>query len=82
MALSPIQKFLFSPTINRIGLALGEILPPRLGRKVIGLVVRQLIKREDNEQVMAVRNNQCVISGGSLSDQQLNERVKQVYYSS
>jgi len=82
MALSPIQKFLFSPTINRIGLALGEILPPRLGRKVIGLVVRQLIKREDNEQVMAVRNNQWVISGGSLSDQQLNERVKQVYYSS
>lgn len=82
MASSPIQKFLFSPTINRIGLALGEILPPRLGRKVIGLVIQQLIKREDNEQVIAVRNNQWVISGGTLSDQQLSDRVKQVYFSS
>jgi KDO2-lipid IV(A) lauroyltransferase len=82
MASSQIQKFLFSPTINRIGLGLGEILPPRLGRKVIGLVIRQLIKREDNEQVIAVRNNQWVISGGTISGQQLNDRVKQVYFSS
>jgi KDO2-lipid IV(A) lauroyltransferase len=82
MASSPIQKFLFSPTINRIGLFLGELLPARLGRIVIRLVVQQLIKRGDNEQVIAVRKNQWVISDGMLSEQELNERVKQVYISS
>lgn len=82
MTPTSLQKFLFSPTINRIGLALGELLPPRLGKMVIGLVITQLINRKDNEQVIAVRKNQLVISGGTLSEEQLDARVKQVFYSS
>lgn len=76
------QKFLFSPTINRLGLFLGEILPPRAGKKVINLVINQILKNKTNEQILAVRKNQWIVSGGKLTEMELQERVKQVFYSS
>ena len=82
MASTSTQKFLFSPTVNKIGLLLGELLPPTMGKMVIRLVINQLIKRKDNEQVAAVRKNQWVVGDGLLSKQELDTRVKQVYFSS
>lgn len=76
------QNFLLSPSINRLGLFLGEILPPRAGRKVIALVVDQILKNKNNEQVLAVRKNQWVVGDGKLSEDELQNRVRQVYYSS
>ncbi len=76
------QNFLLSPSINRLGLFLGEKLPPRAGKKVISLVVDRIIKNKNNEQVNAVRNNQWVVSEGKLTEDELQNRVKQVYYSS
>jgi KDO2-lipid IV(A) lauroyltransferase len=82
MASTSTQKFLFSPTVNKIGLLLGELLPPTMGKMAIRLAINQLIKRKDNEQVAAVRKNQWVVGDGLLSKQELDTRVKQVYFSS
>jgi KDO2-lipid IV(A) lauroyltransferase len=82
MAGPALQKFLFSPTINRLGLLLGEALPPRLGRRVVTLITNRIVRRKDHEQVKAVRDNQWVVSGMKLSGKELNDRIRDVYYSS
>jgi KDO2-lipid IV(A) lauroyltransferase len=76
------QKLLFSPTMNRIGLHLGEALSPRLGRWIVKLLTNVISQRKNFEQIKAVRANQRVISGETLSEQALEKRVRQVYYSS
>ncbi|HSM24743.1 MAG TPA: hypothetical protein VK856_07775 [Anaerolineaceae bacterium] len=82
MAGSALQKILFSPTTNRIGLLLGETLPPKLGRKVVALITNRIAKRKDHEQIKAVRGNQWIVSGMKLSGMELNDRIRDVYYSS
>lgn len=77
-----VQKFLFSPTINRMGLLLGESLSPKAGKKLIDIIVKRIITRKNNEQVQAVRLNQWVVSEKKLTGQALETRVKQVYASS
>ncbi len=77
-----LQKFLFSPTVNRLGLFLGENLSPKMGDWVVSLVSNFITRRKKNPQVNAVRTNQWVVSGKSLQGNDLEERVKQVYKSS
>lgn len=79
--LSP-KKLLFSPTINRIGLYLGEALSPGAGKWLVKRLTHIISRRRNFEQIKAVRANQWVISGKTLSGQALDERVRQVYYSS
>jgi len=76
------QKLLFSPTMNRIGLHLGEALSPRAGNWVVNRLTNIISRKKKFEQIKAVRANQWVISGNTLSGQALDERVRQVYYSS
>jgi KDO2-lipid IV(A) lauroyltransferase len=76
------KKLLFSPTMNRIGLHLGEALSPRAGNWVVNRLTNIISRRKKFEQIKAVRANQWVISGNTLSGQALDERVRQVYYSS
>lgn len=81
LKISP-QKILFSPTINRFGLHLGEALSPKAGNWVVKQLTNFISRRKKFEQIKAVRANQWVISGQTLSEQALKERVRQVYYSS
>ncbi|PKO06415.1 MAG: hypothetical protein CVU41_06750 [Chloroflexi bacterium HGW-Chloroflexi-3] len=81
LKISP-QKILFSPTINRIGLHLGEALSPKAGSWVVKQLTNIISRRKKFEQILAVRANQWVISGSKLSGQALDDRVRQVYYSS
>ena len=78
----PFQNILYSPFINRVGLYLGEILSPRLGNWVVKLITNRIARRQNNEQVKAVKNNQWIVSGKQLSGKELDDRVWQVYYSS
>jgi KDO2-lipid IV(A) lauroyltransferase len=77
-----IQKFMFSPSVNHIGLILGETLSPRFGRGVVKFLTNIISRRRNFEQIKAVRSNQWMVSGGSLTGQALDERVRAVYYSS
>lgn len=79
---TPLQKLLFSPSINQIGLNLGEALSPKLGSGVVKFLTNFISRKKNHEQIKAVRLNQRVISGGSLTGKALDERVKAVYYSS
>jgi lauroyl/myristoyl acyltransferase len=81
LKISP-QKILFSPTINRIGLHLGEALSPKAGNWVVKKLTNIISRKKNFEQIKAVRANQWVISGQTLSEQALEERVREVYYSS
>ncbi len=79
--LSP-QKWLFSPTINRMGMLLGETLSPGAGKWVVKCFTNIISRRKNFDQIKAVRANQWVISKGELSGETLDERVRQIYYSS
>lgn len=81
LKISP-QKLIYSPTMNRLGMLLGEALSPSLGSWVVNRLTNIISRRKNFEQIKAVRANQWVISGNSLSGQALDDRVKQVYYSS
>ncbi len=77
-----LQDVLFSPFMNKFALWLGERVPPKAGywiTKQIGCVIAS---RKKATQVRAVRANQWVVSGKSLSASDLDERVKQVYINS
>lgn len=77
-----VQKLLFSPTMNRLGLFLGETLSPKMGNWIISLVTNQISRRKENEQVKAVRVNQWVVRGKTSNRKELDEIVKKVYQSS
>ncbi|MBE0687325.1 MAG: hypothetical protein IH585_15145 [Anaerolineaceae bacterium] len=76
------QKWLFSPTINRMGMLLGEALSPGAGKWVVKRLTNIISRRKNFDQIKAVRANQWVISRGELSEPAQDDRVRQVYYSS
>ena len=77
-----LQKFFYSPTVNRLGLFLGEVLPSKPGVGLVKLITWFITRRKNYDQVKAVRANQWVISGKTLTGKELDKRVKQVYMSS
>lgn len=79
---SRMQKFLLSPTINRIGLFLAENLKPKAAKWIIRLITNKLTHNRNNEQIRAVRSNQWMASGKKLSGAALDEQVERVYLSS
>ena len=81
LKISP-QKLLYSPAVNTVGMLLGEALSPSFGNWVVKLLTNIISRRKKFEQIKAVRANQWVISGNTLSGQSLDDRVRQVYYSS
>jgi phosphatidylinositol dimannoside acyltransferase len=62
-------------------LSLGKILPGRPGFWLADQVGKWIASLKQSEQVRTVRANQWVVSGGSLSKQQLDRAVQAVYRS-
>ncbi|PKO11963.1 MAG: hypothetical protein CVU39_26585 [Chloroflexi bacterium HGW-Chloroflexi-10] len=77
-----LQKILFSPTVNRMGLWLGEHLSPQWGYRLGSWVANAISRRKNAEQVRAVRANQWVLSGYQAGAVELDVMVKAVYLSS
>ena len=76
------QDLLNSPLVVGFALWLSRSLPPSAGFKLADTAGDWMAGRNHLEMVRAVRANQWVISGQTLSEQALKERVRQVYYSS
>jgi len=72
-------EFLISPFAVRLGLGLARLLPLGAGRWVgeqLGLIVA---RQRGSEKVRAVKANQWVVSGGTLSPAELEQRARAVY---
>ncbi len=77
-----LQDILFSPFMNKFALWLGEHVPPKAGYWITKQIGTIIASRKKAEQVRAVRANQWVVSAKSLSSDELDQRVKQVYINS
>lgn len=77
-----LQDILFSPFMNKFALWLGEHVPPKAGYWITKQIGTIIASRKKAEQVRAVRANQWVVSGKSLSSDELDQRVKRVYINS
>jgi len=77
-----MKNIFFSPTVNRIGMFLGEILPSKAGFQIVKLITTMIARKKDNDQIKAVRANQWMISGKTLSGDALTTQVRKVYISS
>jgi len=75
MAIS-LSRITDSPNAIRLVMALGHLLPRRLGHLVAGLVARQMAGRRDSPLVRAIRCNQWVVSGGTLEKAALCQAVQ------
>lgn len=62
-----------------LALGLGRTLPPSLGYRLAHLIADRIASRRNLSIVKAVRANQWVISGGTLSSEQLDRTVQEVF---
>ena len=64
-----------------VGLALGLArgLPPRAGYRVAYAVASWIAGHKDWDIVQAVRANQCIVSGDSFSEEQLDRAVQETF---
>ena len=76
------QDLLLSPTINKLGLWIGEHTSHRAGYWIARQLSQLIASRKNSRQVRAVRINQWVVSGKKLSGRELDEAVNKVYLSS
>lgn len=74
-----LREFLLSPTINKIGLWIGEHTPPKSGYWIAQQISALIARRTKSEQVRAVRLNQWMLSGKKMNTEQLDQAVKKVY---
>jgi lauroyl/myristoyl acyltransferase len=74
-----LQQVINSPYGVRLASLLGRGLPPRLGYAVAHLAAGQVVRRPDSALVRAVRANQWVARGESLSSQELDLAVREVF---
>lgn len=58
-----------------LGLFLSRILPPKAAYPFIQFLTGLVARQENSKIIQAIRANQSVISGGSLSNQQLAQRA-------
>jgi KDO2-lipid IV(A) lauroyltransferase len=77
-----LQDIFFSPFMNKFALWLGEHISPKVGYWITEKFGTFIASRKKTEQVRAVRSNQWVVSGKTLSSEALDRRVKQVYINS
>jgi len=68
---------------SRIGLgaafAFGRYCPPLIGYQLAQIFAARIAARQDLSMVRAVRANQWVVSQGSLTSQQLDQRVRDTF---
>jgi len=74
--------FISSPEINKLGIWIGETAPPKFGYWIAKQISSVISKQKNSEQVRAVRTNQWVLSGKTLSTSELDVAVSKVYKAS
>jgi KDO2-lipid IV(A) lauroyltransferase len=74
-----MQRFFNSAFGVSIGLALGRLLPPKLGYQLSAIGAKLLVKRAASPLVRAVRSNQSIIRGETASTDELDQAVEQVF---
>ncbi len=74
-----MQKFFNSSFGVSFGLALGRMIPPKLGYQLSGLTAKFLARKADSPMVQAVRVNQAVIRGLELDNSALDQAVIEVF---
>jgi KDO2-lipid IV(A) lauroyltransferase len=62
-----------------LALGLGRTLPPSLGYRLANLIADRIASRRNSPIAKAVRANQWVVSGGTLSSEQLDRSVQEVF---
>jgi len=64
---------------SRIGigliLAIGKLIPPKLGFKLADWVAKKIASRKDSQMVRALRANQWIVTGENLSSKELDVQV-------
>ena len=66
-----MQRFFRSSFGVNLGLALGRLLPPKLGYRLVAIGAKHLARRSDSPMVKAVRANQRVIRDGKLTPKEI-----------
>ena len=74
--------FISSPEINKLGIWIGEVAPPKFGYWVAKQISSVISRQKNSDQVRAVRANQWILSGKTLSASELDLAVKKVYLAS
>ncbi len=74
-----LQKFVTSRFGVGLGLAIGSVIPTQLGYRLGDWGTSKLANRIHSPMVQSVRQNQWVIRGGNLSQQELNQAVQEVF---
>ncbi|HNT55307.1 MAG TPA: hypothetical protein PKG95_11380 [Anaerolineaceae bacterium] len=77
-----LQRFSNSRFAVSLMLTLSQLMPRWLGRRLVDLVARLIVCQRETAMVQAIRANQWVLSGGTLSAAELNARACQVIRSS
>jgi KDO2-lipid IV(A) lauroyltransferase len=78
---TPSKRFQIQPLSIRLMLLAGKVLPRKWGLGLAGMVGAFLGSRRQGEMVQAIRANQYVIHGESLSPEALDQLPKTVFQS-
>jgi len=73
-----MQKLLNSKFSVKFSILVGKSLPRLLADRLIDRISSFLSKRKRIDLTKAIRSNQFIVSGGTLSDQELVQKTKQV----
>lgn len=60
-------------------IAIGQLTPPSVGLPLTRLIAKRLARQKDDPVVRAVRANQWVVSDGTLTSDELDEAVLEVF---
>jgi KDO2-lipid IV(A) lauroyltransferase len=74
-----MQRFFNSAFGVNLGLALGRMLPPRLGYQLSAAGAKLMARRANSPMVRAVRANQSVIRGDMTDPEELDQAVAEVF---
>jgi KDO2-lipid IV(A) lauroyltransferase len=74
-----MQRFFRSSFGVSLGLALGRLIPPKLGYWLVTVGAKHLARKSESPMVKAVRANQAVIRGGKLAPEEIELAVEQVF---
>ncbi len=73
-----MQKLLNSIFSVRFSILIGKFMPEKMAASLINAISSFVSSRKTSDITTAIRSNQYLISGGTLSDRELTERAKQV----
>lgn len=73
-----MQNFLNSKFSVKFSIQIGKNMPRRMADRLIDGISSFLSARKRIDLTKAIRSNQFIISGGTLSDQELDQQTKQV----